>query len=148
MADKETKPAVTLCPSAQPEWENARVFAVAGGTVDKPEVSYLDKAHEVTPELLQLAQPVSPSEVFRFAAPCAKEKCGHFNQEAHSCRLVEKTVRWVPIVVQKLVHCAIRSECRWWQQEGPRACQRCAQVVTTNFAPDETIRDAANPLLS
>lgn len=148
MTHSSDKHDVTLCPSAQPEIEGARVFAISAGTADSPEVFYLQNTQDVTPELLQLAQPVSPSEVFRFAAPCAKEKCGHFNETAHSCRLAEKTVRWAPVVVHKLAYCAIRAECRWWQQEGPRACQRCPQVVTTNYAPSNELRDAANPLLT
>ena len=34
----------TLCPSAQPDWEGAQVFAVVGGTPDRPETACLDQA--------------------------------------------------------------------------------------------------------
>ena len=34
----------TLCPSAQPDWEGARVIGVVGGTPERPETAYLDQA--------------------------------------------------------------------------------------------------------
>ncbi len=137
----------TLCPSAQPDWEGARVIGVVGGTPERPETAYLDQAQPVTQEILDLAGPVAPAEVFRFAAPCAGSACGHFDGAEHKCRLAEKTVRWVEKAVDNLPKCSIRASCRWWQQEGPAACRRCPQVVTINFAPSKAMRDAADPQL-
>ena len=136
-----------LCPSAQPDWQGAEVFGVVGGTADAPTVAYLPAPQPVTDELMQLSEPVHPGEVFRIAAPRACSGCGHFTPEASKCRLVEKVVQWMPIVVDKLPPCSIRPECRWWQQEGKAACIRCPQVVTENFKPTPEMRDAANPAL-
>jgi len=136
-----------LCPSAQPDWQGAQVFGVVGGTADAPETAYLPTPQPVTEQLLQLAGPVRPAEVFRMAAPCACSGCGHFAPEAGQCRLAAKIVRWVPTVVDKLPACAIRAECRWWHQEGKAACLRCPQVVTDNFKPTPEMRDASNPTL-
>ena len=138
----------TLCPSAQPDWEGARVIGVVGGTPERPETAYLDQAQPVTREILDLAGPVAPAEVFRFAAPCANSACGHYDGAEHKCRLAEKTVRWVAQAVDNLPKCSIRASCRWWQQEGPAACRRCPQVVTINFAPSKAMRDAADPQLT
>ena len=135
----------TLCPSAQPDWEGAQLIGVVGGTPEQPETAYLEQSQPVTPELLEMADPVAPAEVFRFAAPCAKSGCGHYDGAEHKCRLAEKTARWVDAVVDKLSRCSIRASCRWWQQEGSAACQRCPQVVTINFAPSPSMRNAANP---
>jgi len=134
----------TLCPSAQPDWQGAKVFGVVGGTPDAPETSYLATTQPVTDELLKLAEPVSPDEVFRIAAPCACSGCGHFDDEQSSCRLAQKIVRWVPMVSESLPVCSIRAECRWWQQEGRAACLRCPQVVTRNQKPSAAMRDAAD----
>ena len=90
-----------------------------------------------------MAGSVDPTEVFRFAAPCAKTGCQHFNGEQARCQLAEKVVKLVPIAVNKLAPCAIRSTCRWWQQEGVAGCQRCPQVVTLNYAPSDSMREAA-----
>jgi hypothetical protein len=138
----------TLCPSAQPDWEGARVIGVVGGTPERPETAYLDQAQPVTQDILDLAGPVAPAEVFRFAAPCANSACGHYDGAEHRCRLAEKTVRWVEQAVDNLPKCSIRASCRWWQQEGPAACRRCPQVVTINFAPSRAMRDAADPQLT
>ena len=80
----------TLCPSAQPDWKGAKVFGVVGGTPDAPETAYLATPAPVSDELLKLADPVSPDEVFRIAAPCACSGCGHFDSEESSCRLAQR----------------------------------------------------------
>lgn len=138
-------PPETLCPSAQPDWDEARLFAVVGGTPERPETAYLDRTRAVSPELLELAGPVRPTEVFRFAAPCAGCACGHFDEGEQRCRLARKIVRFTPTVATVLPRCAIRTRCRWWQQEGVAACRRCPQVVTDNFLPSAEMREAADP---
>jgi hypothetical protein len=140
-----TRQQQTLCPSAQPDWQDAKVFAVVGGNADAAEVAYLSAPQPVTPELLALAHPVAPAEVFRFAAPCAGGACQHFSVGESKCRLAEKTVRWVPKAVETLPPCTIRAHCRWFQQEGREACMRCPQVVTNNPLPSEAMRAAADP---
>ena len=139
-----TTHAKTLCPSAQHDAEEAQIFAVVGGTPTRPRAAYLDHAQPITDDLVNLTGSVAPAEVFRIAAPCAGSGCGHFDDVKHQCRLVTKTVRLRPVVVSQLPRCAIRSACRWWQQEGASACRRCPQIVTNNYAPDEATRSAAD----
>lgn len=139
--DKENS---SLCPSAPPEWSGSVVFAVAVGTVDAPQVLHLPKPQSVTKELLALAEPVTPTEVFRFAAPCAEKGCSHF--DGSKCQLVQRIVEGVPPVANILPPCRIRQDCQWWQQEGKEACFRCTQIVTDNFSPSEAVRKAATPV--
>jgi hypothetical protein len=138
-------PRQILCPSAQPEWQGSQVIGVVGGTADAPEVAYLKQAQPVTPELLELAQPVRPAEVFRFASPCIHGACPHYATEEAKCKIAQKVVRWAPVVVDKLPACTIRPTCRWWQQEGRAACMRCPQVVTDSFDTSEVVRKTADP---
>jgi hypothetical protein len=132
-----------LCPSANYKEPEAVLFAVVAGTAEQPEVAYLDETQAITDEILAMAAPVDPTEVFRFAAPCAKTGCQHFSGEQATCQLAAKVVKLVPVAVNKLAPCAIRSTCRWWQQEGVAGCQRCPQVVTLNYAPSDAMREAA-----
>jgi hypothetical protein len=88
---KEGCPERPLCPSAQPEWPGAVVIGVVGGTAREPEVGFVPQARPVTAELLQLAEPVHPAEVFRFAAPCLCSGCVHFALE--TCHLASRIVR-------------------------------------------------------
>src|SRR5574338_384666 len=129
-----------LCPSANPDWAGARVFAVVGGTPAEPRAAYLDQTRPITAELLALAGPTDPAEVFRAAAPCAGGVCMHFDSRDQACGLARKTVRLVPVVVNRLPRCAIRADCQWWRQEGAAACRRCPQVVTLNPMASEEMR--------
>ena len=141
-------PRQTLCPSAQPDWEGSRVIGVIDGTTETPEVAYLTESQPVTDELLALARPVAPAEVFRFAATCKGGGCSHFSTEQHRCKLVEKIVRWAPAVVEKLPACTIRASCMWWDQEGKSACMRCPQVVTHHYEAPAVIAKAADPAVA
>ncbi|TPQ26953.1 nitrogen fixation protein [Methylomonas koyamae] len=133
-----------LCPSAQPEWDGAQVIGVMAGTPEQPEMAYLNTPQPVTEQVLAMAGPLTPAEVFRFSAPCACSGCGHFAAEESKCRLAEKVVRFTPSVTEQLPVCAIRADCRWWNQEGKAACFRCPQVVTNNLKPSDEMRLAAD----
>lgn len=128
-----------LCPSAPPVWEGSVAFGVVGGTVRDPRLRYLVEPLPVTDNLLASTQPVRPTEVIRFAAPCMAGACAHF--VGARCSLVDRVVQILPAVTESLPACALRPACRWWQQEGKSACQRCPQVVTDNiFAPEAVVR--------
>ena len=139
-----------LCPSAQPGMGHAIAFGVVGGTAEMPVVSYLPEPIPVSAKLLQLARPVRPTEVFRFAAPCAESGCQHYDVgsrgESGSCRLAERiTAELPPISSEKLVACRIRGSCRWWSEQGRAACSRCPIIVTSNYSPSPELRRAAEP---
>jgi hypothetical protein len=132
-----------ICPSAQPQWEGSVAIGVVGGTAQEPRVTHLSPLLPVTSELLTLANPVAPTEVFRFAAPCLRGECRHFADA--KCNLAARIVELLPVVSDKLPTCAIRPNCRWWLQEGKAACFRCPQVVTDNYNPSQMMRLAADP---
>jgi hypothetical protein len=135
---------VLLCPSAQPEMADCRVLGVMGGSVAEPRLAYLDQPAPVTPEILALAGPVKPTEVFRFAAHCVESQCCHF--DGKDCKLATRIVQILPAVTEALPACRIRHECRWYLQEGRPACMRCPQVLTQNFSPSEEMLRAATPV--
>lgn len=133
-----------LCPSmTHPEKEESIAFGVVGGTVDSPQLAYLREPLPVTDELLAVSGSVAPTEVFRFAAPCANSRCQHFDD--YQCHLVKRIVNMLPTVVDVLPACQIRANCRWWKQEGKSACLRCPQVVTKTYHPSATQRQVAIP---
>ena len=138
--DGETPP---LCPSARPENEGSFAFGVVGGSPDDRRVAYLAERVAVTDELLALAGPVRPTEVFRFGAPCAGGRCKHF--DGHDCRLATKLVQLTPPVTQGLPACTLRPDCRWWKQEGKAACMVCPSVRTDSYVLTEDQKRAADP---
>ena len=131
-----------LCPSAQPDWPSARIIGVVGGTPEQAQVAFLDAPAPLSNELLALAEPLQPTEVFRFTAPCASAACAHFGEGR--CSLASKIVSLLPETTSELPPCAIRPRCRWWRQEGPSACLRCPQVVTHDGLQSEAWQEAAN----
>jgi hypothetical protein len=134
------------CPSARPEMPHSAAFGVVLGSVEQPRVAFLEQTLPVTVELLALAGPVAPTEVFRFAAPCAGRACQHF--DGTNCRLATRIVERLPAAVNRLPECAIRPACRWWLQEGDEACFRCPLVATESHGAAEIaepLRVAADP---
>ena len=134
------------CPSARPDMPGTTAFGVIQGSVGQPRVAFLDQAVPATKELLALSGPVEPTEVFRFAAPCAGNACRHF--DGADCSLATRIVQRLPTAVDALPDCAIRDACRWWLQEGVEACLRCPLVVTESYGATEIaeqLRIAADP---
>jgi hypothetical protein len=92
---------------------------------------YLDETLPATPDVLALAAPLKPTEVFRLAATCAEHKCPHY--DGSHCRLATRIVRMLPPVVDTLPPCTIRKDCRWFSQEGAPACKRCPEITTVSY---------------
>jgi hypothetical protein len=135
-----------LCPSAQPEEPDARVFGVFVGTPGADgRVGYLTEAQPATPEILAASGPVRPTEVMRIAAPCMGGGCVHF--KGSNCQLAARVAAMLDPVVSGLPRCAIRPSCRWFRQEGRAACFRCPQVVTDLRDGTELQRAVAAPEL-
>jgi hypothetical protein len=146
MANVSFREAGSFCPSAQPDWEDSVAIGVMEGTAEKPRLVHFASALPVSQQLLDLSESVTPTEVFRFAAPCMNGRCVHYGNS--KCGLVTQIVKLLPSVAEALPTCAIRPTCRWWQQEGKSACLRCSQVVTDNYNPSPEMRIAATPQLS
>jgi hypothetical protein len=134
---------VLLCPSAQPTMPSAVAIGVIDRDGTEPEVAYLEQPLPVSDELLAMAEPVRPTEVFRFAAPCQTAACSHWSGQ--ECKLVDRIVDIIPPASLLLPTCRIRPECRWFSQAGRAACTRCPRIVTQNEWPSEEMRTAAMP---
>jgi hypothetical protein len=130
------------CPSARPE-PGGVVFAVRTGDPERAGVRYLDEPVPVTPDVLALADPVDPREIFRVGAPCAEASCVHFT--GSSCSLISRIVSELPTAVDSLPPCRLRARCRWFQEQGGAACRRCPLVITLQTRPDDAMGRAALP---
>jgi hypothetical protein len=101
-------------------------------------VAYLERSLPATAEVLALAAPAEPTEVFRLSAVCQTSRCPQF--AANRCSLITRIVQLLPAVVDRLPQCHIRPECRWFHQEGVAACSRCPQIATVNYEPSALLR--------
>ena len=120
------------CPSAQPGMADLRVLGVVKETPVGPRVAYLREDVIASDEVLALAEPVQPTEVFRLSGSCAGSTCAHFRDQR--CRLAERVVSLLAPVASALPPCRIRPSCRWYVQEGRAACVRCPQIATLDVA--------------
>lgn len=116
------------CPSAAAESSEARVFGVVLGASGAPRVEYFPQQVPFTRAMESQLGGLHPGEVFRFTSPCVKERCIQYS--GHHCRLGERVARGARVVEPNLAPCAIRDECRWFAEQGGRACYGCSRVVT------------------
>ena len=130
-----------LCPSAQPGMDQCKVLGVVQLHGPRPMLEYLKEPLSATPEILAMAAPLKPTEVFRLSATCAEHKCPHF--DGTDCRLATRVVRILPAVVDALPPCIIRKECRWYFQEGSEACKRCPEVTTVTYDLSPQIQEVS-----
>jgi len=144
MAPKRKLPVVRelQCPSAQPEMPGAVAFGLIDHHGDAPTTTFLEAAVPVTPELLELAAPLPPAQVFRFAAPCQQQRCSHWQG---ACSLADRIVDLLPAASDAPPPCRIRADCRWYAEQGRPACARCPQVVTESTRPSELMARTARP---
>jgi hypothetical protein len=130
-----------LCPSAQPGMDRGMILGVVQQAGPRPVVEYMNERVPATPEILAMAAPLKPTEVFRLAATCAEHKCPHF--DGADCQLATRVVRILPAVVDRLPPCVIRKECRWYSQEGEAACKRCPEITTVSYDLSSQVREVS-----
>ncbi|MEU1283398.1 hypothetical protein [Kitasatospora sp. NPDC005856] len=131
--DEADEGAGLLCPSAPAEPAGSVLIGVVSGTPGAPRVVPTTHAVPVTLEIIELARPASPGEVFRFAGDCHESRCVHFRNAA--CQIAARGTVLLDEVVDRLPPCPIRARCRWFHQEGPALCRRCPQIVTEQRRP-------------
>ncbi len=132
-----------LCPSAQPDFDDAVAFGVVQRSDGEPRVRWIERLVPVTDELLAKTGQVAPTHVMRFAGACQERSCAHF--DGSDCNLAKRLVEMLDPVAVKPPPCRLRQDCRWYVQEGVSACHRCPQIVTESYSPDEVLREAATP---
>jgi len=102
---------------------------------------YLNEDVPATPDILRMATPLKPTEVFRLLATCAEHECPHF--DGADCRLATRVVQILPAVVDALPPCIIRKQCRWYSQEGGAACKRCPAITTVSYDLSPELREVS-----
>jgi hypothetical protein len=131
------------CPSAQPDMEEARVFAVIAGTAEEPRAAYLKAEAVVTADLVDRIGEIEPTRVFRYAARCEESRCAH--HDGDRCALGARIAEMLSPVTDSLPSCQIRPSCRWYAEVGGEACRRCPQVVTSVPEAQARLREVARP---
>lgn len=122
------KPDNKLCPSATCHPDAMLLGVVQGDQT----VTLLPEPIKITQEFIDIATANGePEKNFRFAGKCAKGGCNQWT--GTSCGVMDRLSainEKLEAEIAGLPECSIRSQCRWFSQEGKKACIICPYVVT------------------
>jgi len=121
--------------------DQCRVLGVVRHDAPRPLLVYLTQPMPATAEVLAMAAPLKPTEIFRLAATCAENRCPHF--DGADCRLATRIVDMLPAAVEAAPPCPIRKDCRWYSQEGYAACRRCPEITTVTYDLSDQTRQVS-----
>ncbi|MFL5808263.1 MAG: hypothetical protein ACJ749_02005 [Flavisolibacter sp.] len=117
-----------LCPSAT----CSKGASLLGVVQKNKTVRLLETPIKLNEEFIQKAQEYGePEKRFRFADKCVKNGCRQWT--GSSCGVMNELSASNPSVKgdeEHLPDCFIRRSCRWYSQDGAKACKICLFVVT------------------
>jgi len=111
-----------LCPSYV-----GKVGAQLFGVVNKDGRVQFITPLTVTEEFIQ--QNDHLEQRFRFTGKCVEKGCGQWDNEESKCSLSKKVQNLDTVKNTGLSFCPIRSQCRWFSQDGNEACFSCNEVT-------------------
>lgn len=122
---KKTDKKPLKCPSAKPS-ESSELF----GIVNKEgKVNYLKTPLKINASFIDtVSSNTAPDQRFRFTSKCVESGCKHWKNDSKACNLASDIVSKFKSNSEPLPFCAIRDACRWYAQEGKKACTGCAFV--------------------
>lgn len=113
-----------LCPSGRCSAGSVLlgIMGPLGQLVYTPRAQILDK------ELADRFEAAGGSARYRFAEPCVTHDCRHWSDLGCAIGAAGAAIG-AGQENAELPHCAIRSACRWFEQEGRNACLACPGVL-------------------
>ena len=121
------KNSATLCPSAPLE----PGVVLVGVVLTNGRVAYAADRLELGEEFVSAAsQADSPERMFRFASTCRQTGCQQWT--GNQCGVINRFLELNQHIEaeEALPECSIRPQCRWFNQEGARACALCPYIIT------------------
>jgi hypothetical protein len=102
-----------------------------GRVADDGRVRFLDRPLEVGAEAAaMLGNPEAANKTLRCAAPCEGGRCAHWSGRCGVPDMVAKVaLEHNRTLSAAALDCPIRSNCRWYEQQGLSACQICPSVA-------------------
>jgi hypothetical protein len=124
-----------LCPSSL-GIEGTLLFGVIQNNTT---VTLLETPLEVDNAFIEAAEKSGPLERrFRFANKCLKSGCRQWT--GTKCGVIQMLNGDELMEVEhELKPCSIREQCRWYYEDGAKACTICNFVVTINLEENETL---------
>jgi hypothetical protein len=120
-----------LCPSSRCESGSI----LLGIVQNDGHVSFLNKKTMIDEKFVQIAKngQRNPEKRFRFSNTCVNSSCKQWSN--NKCGVIETIIKTMNSLKEpsQLPNCSIRSQCRWYQQCGGKACVVCPEVITDSL---------------
>lgn len=94
-------------------------------------VGYFDSPIEVDQSFVENAGDTDTLEKrFRFSNKCVQSGCKQWTGK--ECGVIKMVLQLesIPVAESNLPDCSVRPTCRWFFQEGEKACTGCQYVIT------------------
>jgi hypothetical protein len=94
-------------------------------------VGFITNPVELTGELFEeIKQQQEPEKRYRFSSACVETGCHQWQNGG--CSVIKKVMHANEDISleQQLPDCSIRKSCRWYFQEGAKACSFCPYIIT------------------
>ncbi len=104
---------------------------MVGVVLTNGRIAYAADRLELSNEFVEVAkQADSPERMFRFASPCRNKGC--LQWAGDQCGVINRLLEVNSHIEAEgtLPQCSIRLQCRWFNQEGERACALCPYIIT------------------
>lgn len=135
---EENKQEKIMCPNSLPV-----IGGVVLGIVNEDQgITLLPEPEPVTPEFYKMVIKDTGLEAqFRFSSPCVEGKCRHWT--GHACDVPSRVMQSIEENIAAdtaLPECFIRASCRWFGQDGAKACMACTEVVNFETSKNQHLR--------
>jgi hypothetical protein len=99
-------------------------------------VSFISDKVIINEEFVQIAhEGRTPEKRFRFGGTCVEGSCKQWT--GSRCGVIDQVIESVD-AGKHLPDCSIRTQCRWYAQNGESACFVCPFVVTDLMVGEQT----------
>lgn len=122
-----------LCPSSRAQ-KGARLLGIRQ---EDGQVAILPQPLLIDESFIEEASKRSPAEQqFRFTNKCVESGCQQWT--GSRCGVADTIVSVMNglVVSNELPACAIRQQCRWFNQNGAESCKVCSFVITATTSDD------------
>ncbi len=122
-----------LCPSARCS-DGAILLGIVNGDGT---VGFLPERLLIDQEFVDAAhRGRTPEKRFRFSNRCVQGACRQWTGDR--CGVIDRVMDFLGTTEPPadLPRCSIRTQCRWYGQNGPAACSACPLVITDLKVPE------------
>ncbi len=105
--------------------------SLIGALNNEGSIGFISNAVTVDEEMLKMLKQVAePERKFRFSNTCIEKGCNQWQNGG--CSVIVKVMHQNDdfVVDANLPDCSIRESCRWFYQDGSKACGFCPHIIT------------------